>query len=213
MLAKESATGVAWRSSGIWKLSSHGFNIVCSREGRTASGCLFRESGRHVHKEIDGFGDRHALWIKKLTWLQVISMARRGVVAAVTMSVLSMRSLLIAPCPRHRAPHHCGDPDPFRTIGQTSADFSNHRVLNVFWKVNKHGAFSIPRKALGLRPNDQSCHHETWLHLDFVDWSNKWSNQDYDDGNICLKERPADSSCGTRKRYISEVMSDHSLSS
>ena len=26
-----------------------------------------------------------------------------------------------------------------------------------FWKVNKHG-----------RPTDQSCHHEAWLHLDFV---------------------------------------------
>ena len=29
-----------------------------------------------------------------------------------------------------------------------------------FWKVNKHGAFSIPRQALGQRQNDQSCHHE-----------------------------------------------------
>ena len=82
-----------------------------------------------------------------------------------------------------------------------------------FWKVNKHGAFSIPRKALGLRPNDQSCHHETWLRLDFVDWSNKWSNQDYYNGNIRLKERPADSSYGTQKRHVSEVISDHSLSS
>ena len=35
-----------------------------------------------------------------------------------------------------------------------------------------HGAFSIPRKTLALRPTDQSCHHETWLHLDFVDWRN-----------------------------------------
>ena len=38
-----------------------------------------------------------------------------------------------------------------------------------YWKVRMHGAFSIPRKALGLRPNDQSGHHETWLHLEFVD--------------------------------------------
>ena len=45
------------------------------------------------------------------------------------------------------------------------------------WKVNKHGAFSIPRKTLGLRANDQSCHHETWLHLDFVDRSNTWSRR------------------------------------
>ena len=26
---------------------------------------------------------------------------------------------------------------------------------------NLYSAFSIPRKALGLRPNGQSCHHET----------------------------------------------------
>ena len=38
------------------------------------------------------------------------------------------------------------------------------------WKVRLHGAFTIPRDVLGLRPNDRSCHHETWLHLDFVDW-------------------------------------------
>ena len=56
-----------------------------------------------------------------------------------------------------------------------------------FWRVNKHGAFSILRKALGLRPNDQSCHRETWPHLDFVNWSNKWSNQAYYNGNIRLK--------------------------
>ena len=71
------------------------------------------------------------------------------------------------------------------------------------WKVNKHGAFSIPRKALGLRPNDHSCHHELWLHLHFVHWSNKWSNQAYYNENIRLKERPADSSNGTQKRNIS----------
>ena len=39
-----------------------------------------------------------------------------------------------------------------------------------YWKVRVHGAFSIPHKALGLRPTDQSCHHESWLHLKFVDW-------------------------------------------
>ena len=41
-----------------------------------------------------------------------------------------------------------------------------------FWKVHKHGAFSILRKTLCLRPTDHSCHHETWPHLDFVDWNN-----------------------------------------
>ena len=57
-----------------------------------------------------------------------------------------------------------------------------------FWKANKHGAFSIPRKTLGLRPNDQSCHHETWLHLHFVDRSNTWSKQEVYEQRISLKK-------------------------
>ena len=61
-------------------------------------------------------------------------MALRGVVAAETISVLLMKPLLIVPSLRHRAPHHCGDLDPFRTTGQTSADFTNHRVLIDFGK-------------------------------------------------------------------------------
>ena len=67
-----------------------------------------------------------------------------------------------------------------------------------FWKVCKHGAFSRPRQALGLRSSDQSCHHETWLHLHFVDWNNKWNHQAHYNGNIRLKERPASS--GNRAR-------------
>ena len=82
-----------------------------------------------------------------------------------------------------------------------------------FWKVHKHGAFSIRRKTLGLRPTDQSCHHETWLHLDFVDWNNRWSKHDAYEQHSSLKERPADYSHGNSKRRISEVMSDHALSS
>ena len=132
-------------------------------------------------------------------------MVLRGDVEAETTSVLLMRPLLIVPCLRHRAPHHCGDLDLFWSIGQTSADFSNHLVLNAFWKVHKHGAFSIPRKTLGLRPIDQSCHHETWLHLDFVDRSSRWSKQDDYVRHIFLKERLADFSYGTPKRRISEV--------
>ena len=63
-----------------------------------------------------------------------------------TISVLLMKPLLIVPCPRHWAPHHCGDPDPFRTTGQTSCGFLKPPGSQRFWKVNKHGAFSIPRK-------------------------------------------------------------------
>ena len=32
-----------------------------------------------------------------------------------------------------------------------------------FWKVRMHGAFSIPRRTLGLRPTDQSCHDANWI--------------------------------------------------
>ena len=60
-----------------------------------------------------------------------------------------------------------------------------------FWKV-KQSAFSIPRKSLGLRPTDQSCHYETWLLLDFVDWSKTWSRQKMHEPRIPFKERPAD---------------------
>ena len=67
-------------------------------------------------------------------WLQVISMVLRGDVVAETTSVLLTKHLWTVPCLRHRAPHHCGDLVPFRTIGQTSADFSNHMALNVFGK-------------------------------------------------------------------------------
>ena len=93
------------------------------------------------------------------------------------------------------------DLDPSRTVGSQR-----------FWKVNKHGVFSIPRKSLGLRPTDQSCHHETWSHLDFVDWSNTWSKQNAYEPRISLQERPAHSAYWNPKRRISEIMSDNSLS-
>ena len=45
------------------------------------------------------------------------------------------------------------------------------------------------------------------------DWSNTWSKQGEHDRHISLKKRPAACSRGHQKRRISEVMSDHSLSS
>ena len=120
-------------------------------------------------------------------------MAPRGVVAAVTISVLSMKYLLIVPCLRRRAPHHCGDLDPFRTIGLMSLVFSSPLALSASGESINMVLFSIPRQALGLRPSDQSCHHETWLHLHFVDWNNEWNHQAHYNGNI---------------RNISEVLSD-----
>ena len=82
-----------------------------------------------------------------------------------------------------------------------------------YWKVTKYGASSIPRQALGLRANDQSCHHETWMHLHFVDWSNQWNHQVYYNGNILLRERPTNFGSRALKGNICEVLSDNSLSS
>ena len=56
-----------------------------------------------------------------------------------------------------------------------------------YWMVRMHGASSIPRKTLGLRPTDQSCHHETWLHLDFVDWREGQSQREKYNQRIFLK--------------------------
>ena len=55
-------------------------------------------------------------------------MVLRGDAAAETTSVLLTKPLLTVPYLRHRGPHRCGYLDPFRTTGQTSVDFSNHRV-------------------------------------------------------------------------------------
>ena len=73
--------------------------------------------------------------------------------------------------------------------------------------------FSIPHETLVLRQTDQSCHHETWLHLDFVDWRNSEPHHEELDRRILLKERPAPPHQGAQKRRISDIMSDHSLSS
>ena len=83
-----------------------------------------------------------------------------------------------------------------------------------YWKVRKHGVFVIPRRAVGLRDQDRSSHHETWLHLDLVqrwDWSQ--THDDKYDQRIQLKERATPYYYGHRKRDISDIMSDNSFSS
>ena len=85
-------------------------------------------------------------------------MERRGVVAAETISVLLTKPVVIVLCLRHQAPTPLWGPCIHSgPTGQMSADFSNHPGSDRFWKVNKHGAFSIPRKTIGLRRTDQSC--------------------------------------------------------
>ena len=137
-------------------------------------------------------------FLKKLTWLQVISMVMRSDVAAETASVLLTKPLLTAlPTPPGPTPLWWPGsiPDNWADVCGFLKPPGSHR----FWKVHKHGAFSIPRKTLGLRPTDQSYHHETWRHLDFVEWSNRRSKQDDCDRHISLKERLAACSHGTQE--------------
>ena len=76
------------------------------------------------------------------------------------------------------------------------------------WKVRLHGAFSIPHEALGLRSTDQSCHHEAWLHLDFVEGRDEQPQREEHDQRIHLKERSAPCNYGKHKGRISDIMSD-----
>ena len=48
-----------------------------------------------------------------------------------------------------------------------------------------------PHEALGIRPTDQSCRHEAWLHLDFVEWRSEQSHRERHDRRVLLKERSA----------------------
>ena len=59
------------------------------------------------------------------------------------------------------------------------------------WRVRQHGAFPIPHEALGIRHTDQSCHHEVWLHLDFVERRNGREHHDAHERRCHLKERSA----------------------
>ena len=114
----------------------------------------------------------------RLTCLQAMSMEQLGDVAPVTISVLLMKALLIVPCQRHLAQHHCGDQVRFQIAGPA-------RVRPVLERSTPR-RFLHPTKTLGLRPTDQSCHHERWLHLDFVDWRSSQSHHGEPDRRILL---------------------------
>ena len=80
------------------------------------------------------------------------------------------------------------------------------------WKVRSHGAFTIHREILGLSQRDQSCHHEVWLHLDFVGDRYAHGSRKNHDRRVHLKQK----SCSyppTKERGRYDDGSDHSLSS
>ena len=66
---------------------------------------------------------------------------------------------------------------------------------------------------LGIRPTDQSCHHEARLHLDDVEWRSERSHRERHDRRILVRERSAPYHYEKQKRHICDVKSDHLLSS
>ena len=147
------------------------------------------------------------------TSLPVTSTELRGGATTATISVSWKRPLRTALGSPRLAIHHCGDPVRIPNNWADVCGFLKLQGSDRYWNVRLRGAFSIPRKAQGLRPTDQCCHHETWLHLDFVDWRNTRSHHEEPDRRILLKERPMACPYGQQRRRISEVMSDKSLSS
>ena len=146
--------------------------------------------------------------------LPVTSTELRGGATTATTSASLKRPLRTALCQRCLAIHHSlWRPGSIPGCWADVCGFLKPPESDQYWKVRLHGAFSIPHKAPGLRPTDQSCHHETWLHLEFVDWRSAQSRHEGHDRRILLKERPVPYHYGKQKGHISDVMSDHSLSS
>ena len=56
-------------------------------------------------------------------------------------------------------------------------------------KVRLHGAVTIHRETLGLRPRDQSCHHEVGQHLDLVGNQCAHEPRGNHEHRVLLKER------------------------
>ena len=79
--------------------------------------------------------------------------------------------------PTPLGPHHCGDPDRFQTTGVTCVVSSNS-LIHIGLGRCDFMVLSPSHAKLGLRPTDESCHHETWLHLDFVNCRKTQSHHD-----------------------------------
>ena len=85
------------------------------------------------------------------------------------------------PMPPGRTP--LWGPGPVRATWSVVCGFLKPPYSNERWRVRQHGAFPIPHEALGIRQTDQSCHHEIWLHLDFVERRNGRGKQKYQTGD------------------------------
>ena len=58
-----------------------------------------------------------------------------------------------------------GVPGEWSDVCRFSKKKKKRRVPKMKWQVRMHGAFTILFGMLGLEETDQSCHQETWIHL------------------------------------------------
>ena len=151
-------------------------------------------------------------FLRKLTWMQVISMVLHGGIAAKTTSVLLTKHLWTVSCLRHRAPStvgiwfHSGQWGRRLRISQTTW-FS--AILESEW------AWCI------LHPTENTWLETEWSKLPSPNVASFWfcwSEQHAVHAKCVrathsLKEQPAECAYGNPKRRISEIMSGHSLSS
>ena len=150
-------------------------------------------SNRHFSRS--GLRCRQFEWLKKWTSLQSIEWRCRSKHNLIINDEAFLDSTLFTP----PGPTPLWGPGP---IPDNWADFCGFLKpgFHRFWEVHGHDAFSFPRNTLETRQTGQRCHHEKWLHLDLVDWSNTWSKQGAYEPRVSLKTRPAECLYGNPKK-------------
>ena len=123
-------------------------------------------------------------------------MVQHGAATGIT-SVLSTKLLQTVHCQR-RALHHCGDPDRFQTTGLT-VDSLSRRVPIDIGKCARTAHFPSHAKLSACVQPIKVGHHETRLHLDFVDWRSTQSH--HDEPNLPQRTSYGMSLWATEKTY------------
>ena len=100
----------------------------------------------------------------RLTWSLATSTMPHGDVDQVMNSgatALLRRSLPTRTCRFRKSLQHCGVPGEWYDV----CSFIKPPGSETEWHIRMHGAFEIPHETLGIKPTDQSCHHEAWVHI------------------------------------------------
>ena len=96
--------------------------------------------------------------------------------------------------------------------GQMCAGFSNLQTLMSVGEYGNRVHSIFPTKLSGIRQTDQSCHHEVWFRMDFVEQHNGHARERHE-RRLLLEERSAPYHYSKQRYKAGEDASDHSLSS